>query len=80
MNLNKFYQLWRTNMASKQLKIGTKPMQDKLRVQLIPTIADLQTANETKKAAQKLLAVMFSALHKRGRPKNEVLEEKSYAA
>ncbi len=67
-------------MARKTIKTGQRPAIDHLCVQLIPTIVDEVSAIETKKAAQKLLSMMFSSLHKRGRPKKETSEELAYAA
>jgi hypothetical protein len=74
MNHERIFQLWSNLMARKKVKPDNKNADDSLRVQLIPTAFNKDEATQTKESAQKILSLMFAALYKRGRPKNETKE------
>ena len=75
MILNNLLQLWSNLMARKKIKAGNVNAKDHLRVQLISTTYNKEEATQTRISAQKILSVMFGALYKRGRPKNETKDD-----
>lgn len=71
MGLNNIFQFWRHLVKSKKSISAQKAVSDFSSVQLIEVKEDSTTAKETKASAQKILGLMFAALHKRGRPAKE---------
>ena len=64
-------------MARNKIKDGNKPSKDQMRVHLKKSVSDQQSSTERKEIAQKILALMFASIHKRGRPTLNQ-EEKAY--
>ena len=78
MSLNSFFHFWRHLVKSKKSNSAQKAVSDFSSVQLIEVKGDSTAAKETKASAQKILGLMFAALHKRGRPAKEKSEVLNY--
>jgi len=58
-------------MASDLPKKGRKRLQSEFKIRLVPQFDPDSEINNRKAVAQKIMAMMFDGLRKRGRPKKE---------
>ncbi len=75
MNLLRFIQSWRQQMALKKRSTVSKPSIREIPFELVPVDEDPVLFQQRKEEAQILLIRMALSLHKRGRPKKEGIEE-----